>query len=277
MAGNSPNRGSQPQSDVEPDEPPPDSLINANDALRYWAAVSKDDAGVLGGYPQVSRVDLQGSLAFITKLRRKSKDFPPTLGPFERVVDCGAGIGRVTKGFLTKIAHVVDVVEPVEELTDVITKGKEFNALREDGQIGEVYNVGLEHWTPQEDVRYECIWTQWCLGQLTDVQVVEYLRRVKDFLVEGGWIVVKENMSTDANGSDLFDKVDSSVTRSDNKFRKLFEEAGLRLVATELQKGMPLELYPVRSYALVPEPQDDEEEEETRVEQMGRKRKGKKP
>jgi len=30
------------------------------------------------------------------------------------------------------------------------------------------------------------------------------------------------------------------------------EEAGLKLVSTELQKGMPKDLYPVRTYALQP-------------------------
>lgn len=251
-----------------------DSLINTADALRYWANVPKDDSGVLGGYPQVSRVDLQGSLAFLTKLRRKSKDFPAALGPFERAVDCGAGIGRVTKGFLSRVAHVVDVVEPVEELTDVVTKGKEFEKLRAEGQVGDVYNVGLEAWAgPPEGIQYELIWCQWCLGQLTDRQLVEFLKRVQAFLMEGGWIVVKENMSTESDGSDCFDPADSSVTRSDGKFRRIFEEAGLRMTATEVQRGMPLELYPVRTYALVPDPKEEDEEETSKEQGAGLDRK----
>ncbi|CCF36602.1 hypothetical protein CH063_08135, partial [Colletotrichum higginsianum] len=38
--------------------------------------------------------------------------------------------------------------------------------------------------------------------------------------------------------------------RVDEKFRALFEQAGLRLVKTELQRGFPKELFPVRMYAL---------------------------
>jgi protein N-terminal methyltransferase len=50
----------------------------------------------------------------------------------------------------------------------------------------------------------------------------------------------------------VYDETDSSVTRSDEKFRKLFDEAGLRLLSTEVQKGMPSELFPVRAYSLQP-------------------------
>ena len=57
-------------------------------------------------------------------------------------------------------------------------------------------------------------------------------------------------MSTNIRGEDIFDEVDHTVTRTDGKFRVLFEGAGLRVVATEVQRGFPKTLFPVRSYAL---------------------------
>lgn len=68
----------------------------------------------------------------------------------------------------------------------------------------------------------------------------------------GGWIIIKENLSTDREGRDVFDERDSSVTRTDSKWRGLFGEAGVRLVKTDLQRGFPRELLPVRFYALRP-------------------------
>ncbi|KAK5172072.1 uncharacterized protein LTR77_003709 [Saxophila tyrrhenica] len=222
----------------------PDSQIDHKAAIAYWSSTEPTVNGVLGGYPQVSRIDLQGSSNFLAKLRRQSKHFPPgkKLG---RAVDCGAGIGRVTTGFLGKVAEVVDIVEPVKSFTDEI-KGKE--------NVGEVYNVGLEEWHPQKDGvgPYDLIWNQWCLGQLTDAQLVEYLQRLPPVLSEGGWIVVKENLNNHHLNQDVFDGTDSSVTRTDKKFRQLFEEAGMKLVATEQQRGMPQGLYAVRAYALQP-------------------------
>jgi protein N-terminal methyltransferase len=129
--------------------------------------------------------------------------------------------------------------------------------------------MGLESWDPSTP--YDLIWNQWCLGHLTDVQLQNYLQKCAKALKTGGWIIVKENMST--NGLDVFDELDSSVTRyvlchyvggkeqvrleadcdrTDGKFRDIFESAGLVLKKTEIQRGLPPELYPVRIYALQP-------------------------
>lgn len=125
--------------------------------------------------------------------------------------------------------------------------------------------MGLEEWPPSStstptttdgsttSQKYNLIWLQWCVGHLTDTQLVAFLRRCRDVLAAAtpdspAAIVVKENNTTTA--ADLFDDLDSSVTRTDDKFRALFREAGLRLVRTELQNGLPKGLYPVRMYAL---------------------------
>ena len=50
------------------------------------------------------------------------------------------------------------------------------------------------------------------------------------------WIVVKKNLSRDTRHKDIDDEQDLSVTRSDDKFRRLFSEAGLKILATEQQR-----------------------------------------
>jgi protein N-terminal methyltransferase len=244
-------------------DPPPDASINISHSLSYWNSVSSDNNGMLGGYPQTSRIDLQGSSNFLTKLRRGKSQAKQPLPPLERVADCGAGIGRITKGLLLGVARKVHVVEPVKKFTDELVQSLGNGEYAGDGdgsegkgQIDAVYNVGLQDWTPTPGT-YNVIWNQWCLGHLTDTQLVAYLRRCKDGLVQAedgkAWVVVKENMSTDIWNKDIYDEEDSSVTRSDEKFRRLFKEAGLKIVAMEQQRGMPKELYPVRIYALRPE------------------------
>ncbi|KAF2007528.1 hypothetical protein P154DRAFT_378910, partial [Amniculicola lignicola CBS 123094] len=277
----------------------PDASISHTASLQYWNSVSADTNGMLGGYPQTSRIDLQGSSNFLAKLRRRhhASRSTPTHTPtntntntntaaspaastkqaavfplLDRAADCGAGIGRITKGFLMGVARTVDVIEPVEKFTAELVR--EVEGVNDGGasraKIGEVINLGLQDWTPERG-GYNLIWNQWCLGHLTDVQLVGYLERCREGLAgaeaeegedgEGGgggggreaWIVVKENMSTDIWGKDIFDEEDSSVTRSDAKFRGLFKEAGLKVVAEEVQRGFPKELYPVRMYALRPE------------------------
>lgn len=224
----------------------PDAQIKHEDSIKYWESITPDVNGMLGGFPQISRIDLQGSKNFVNKLRRLAAPQPSPKENLRLVIDCGAGIGRVTDGFLSHVAEKVDIVEPVENFVKVLKSMK----AKEDSKVGEIFAVGLEDWTPANT--YDLIWNQWCVGHLTDPQFVAYLVRCSKALSEGGWIVVKENLSTHAYGEDIFDDLDSSVTRSDQKFRDLFAKANLHVVKFELQTGFPrgLGLYPVSMYAL---------------------------
>ena len=223
-----------------------DSQIDHEASLKYWNSRSPDENGMLGGYPQISRIDLRGSRSFVSKICRLSSTWSKQ--KMKLGVDCGAGIGRVTHGLLTDICDVVDVVEPIERFAKVLRDG----SFKRDGKVGDIYTTGLEEWMP--DKNYDLIWNQWCVGYLMDKQLVSYLRRCGSALSSEGLIVVKENLSTLKSGKDMFDDLDSSVTRSDEKFRDLFDEAGLHLVKAELQTGFPraLGLYPVKMYALRP-------------------------
>ena len=231
---------------------PPDSRIDPKESIHYWSALPPTVNSMLGGYPQISRTDLRGSAAFYAKLLRQHPSSSPSQAPSQTVaVDCGAGIGRVTAGFLSNVADVVDLLEPVAafaaEARKVTMEGR--------GTVGEVFVKGLENWTP-EPGRYDLIWNQWCTLYLTDDQFVAYLERCKAAIRRpDGWIVVKENSVKDGAGSvDIYDEDDSSVTRSEGKFLEIFNRAGLDVVAKEVQKGFPkgLGLYPVRMFALRP-------------------------
>ncbi|KAF2755017.1 hypothetical protein EJ05DRAFT_119047 [Pseudovirgaria hyperparasitica] len=224
-----------------------DTQINQEDAIKYWSSTAPTVDGMLGGFPQVSSIDLRGSLAFLTKLQRASKQHPTTK-LLTRVVDCGAGIGRITTGLLVDVAETVDIVEPVKEFTDRFEALEEYKVLKEKGKIGDIIVQGLQTWTPVRN--YSVIWNQWCLCQLKDKQVIDYLRRCTPYLEPGGWIITKENVLRGLEDQDEFDKLDSSVLRSETKFKHLFEEAGLKIVATQYQKGFPADLYPVRMWAL---------------------------
>jgi protein N-terminal methyltransferase len=79
----------------------PDSQISHADSKAYWEGIDADVNGMLGGYPYVSRVDLQGSKNFLAKLgiggrkaslRGKEDDAGERAdGKISRAVDCGAG------------------------------------------------------------------------------------------------------------------------------------------------------------------------------------------
>lgn len=125
----------------------------------------------------------------------------------------------------------------------------ELDSLKKEGKVGEIFQQGIQEFTPEND-KYWLVWCQWCVGQVPDKVLVEFLKKCGAALQPGGLIVVKENI---APMYDAFDSTDSSVTRTDESFRQIFKKANLRIVMTALQKGLPKELYPVRMYALKPE------------------------
>jgi hypothetical protein len=72
------------------------------------------------------------------------------------------------------------------------------------------------------------------IGHVPDPDFGPFMSRVVAGLrPETGLIVLKENQ---AKRGFVLDKEDQSITRTDAQFRKLFEQAGLELIATELQK-----------------------------------------
>ncbi|KAE8381641.1 AdoMet dependent proline di-methyltransferase-domain-containing protein [Aspergillus bertholletiae] len=225
----------------------PDSRIDQAIAVKYWSDKPATVNGMLGGYAQVSRTDLRGSRNFLAKARRLIPGCPVT-GKLKRGVDCGAGIGRVINDFLGQECQVVDAVEPVEKFSRVLSERR----LTRNSVLGEVLTIGIEDWVPAPKV-YDLIWAQWSVPYLTDAQLVEYLVRCRGALTDVGIIVIKENISEEPEG-DIYDEEESSVTRTDEKLRRLFKEAGMHLILSELQTGFPrqLRLLPVRSYALRP-------------------------
>lgn len=62
--------------------------------------------GVLGGFGHLTPVDVRDSNAFLRELR---SDFPGIC--FDSAVDCGAGVGRVTKNLLLQNCRTVTLVE----------------------------------------------------------------------------------------------------------------------------------------------------------------------
>lgn len=120
---------------------------------------------------------------------------------------CHYSIGRITKDLLLSLSTVVDIVEPISKFTATLVDVP---------GIGDIYNIGLESWEPKAGTVYDLIWNQWCVGHLTDVQLIAYLKKCGGLLRKdedgkvAGLVVVKENL---APVVDSFDEEDSSVTR----------------------------------------------------------------
>jgi len=220
------------------------------DAADYWDKVEATDDGVLGGFGNLSFFDARDSKKFIKefvegKYGANNHLISPPQFETHLACDCGAGIGRVSKVFLLDIFEKVDLVEQNPKFLE---KAKSSYMGPLENRVDKYICEGLQTFTP-EPKRYDVIWCQWVLGHLKNYDLIQFFERCKKGLKDNGMIFVKENNCL--NEFDV-DDVDSSMTRSDDLFKEIFQRSGLELVKEATQKNFPSSLYPVKMYALKP-------------------------
>jgi len=221
----------------------------------YWEDESNCPAtvdGVLGGFASLSQHDLMGSKKFLMDLKSEIR---PELkfgreengGAMTRACECGAGIGRVTKGLLLPLGlSQCDLIEPSPRLLSSAP-----------AYLGDTYSsqcrffcTGLQDFEPRPNT-YDIIWIQWVIGYLTDDDLVEFLKRCALALKSGGGVVVIKDNTCEEEAF-IVDRDDASVVRSLPYVLGLVELAGMRVVYQRYQEGFPESIFPVPIIALKP-------------------------
>ncbi|XP_076887115.1 alpha N-terminal protein methyltransferase 1-like [Bidens hawaiensis] len=222
-----------------------------SNGVGYWQRVEASVDGVLGGYAHVNEPDINNSEAFLNTLFAR---LFPNSGRNQHLValDCGSGIGRVTKNLLIRYFNEVDLLEPVSHFLEAARENlsPENMMVSEEHKAVNFYCTPLQEFTPDAG-RYDVIWIQWCIGHLADDDFVSFFERAKAGLKPGGFFVLKENL---AKSGFVLDNEDKSLTRSHMYFKELFKRCGLTIYDMKDQKGFPDELFAVRIYALTTEP-----------------------
>jgi protein N-terminal methyltransferase len=225
-----------------------------NQGLGYWEDAQTCPAtvnGMLGGFANISKQDLAGSAQFITYIKSNIR---PALkltsddnaGVPTCACECGAGIGRVSKGLLLPLGiSQCDLVEPSPRL---ISSAPEYLGVC--ASKCRFFCTGLQDFEPKTD-SYDIIWMQWMIGYLTDDDLVQFLKRCVLALRKGGLVVVKDN--TCEKEAFVVDRVDASTTRSLPYIKVIAELAGLRVVHQRYQEGFPEDIFPVPMIAFAPD------------------------
>jgi len=220
-----------------------------NKSAQYW----KDNCpptvdGVLGGFASVDPVDVRESTKFLEDVAKLRADMGCAMRR-NRALDGGAGIGRVTKNLLGNFFDTVDLLEGNQRLLEA---APDFLAEKR-SHLGEMFCSTLQDFVPKEGV-YDCIWVQWCVIYLTDLDFIRFLKHCANGLHPGGLIFIKENVLDKDSTHDLVkDEDDSSVTRSLTLMEHIFEQAGLAVVLKRYQEEWSDSMLPVMMYALIPQ------------------------
>ncbi|KIM49064.1 hypothetical protein M413DRAFT_61025 [Hebeloma cylindrosporum] len=242
-------------------------LPNTQAGIEYWNTQPANLDGVLGGYGSGSlpRIDSLGSRLFLLNIYPQLSTVPSAFRPLDaplnpprtRALDVGAGIGRVTADVLLHLVSDVVLLEPVDSFVQEALSRARNSAADTQTSVKSSW-PGLSDQTkspprPADEIGtgFDVIWCQWCLGHLSDADLVLFLRRCHESLNKHpkSVIVVKENICSEAaDGSEqsVFDDQDSSLTRSDRVWKRVFEQAGLRLMREQIQGGLPEGLFVVK-------------------------------
>ena len=220
----------------------------------YWETENNVKAtidGMLGGFAVLSERDIAASTLFLKEvidcrslLKARIEE-----GVSSRSCECGAGIGRLTKGLLSPFGfRNCDLVETSPRL---IHAAPEYI-----GKIAAKCTFicqGLQDFCPDSE-SYDVIWVQWVISYLTDWDLVNFLSRMGKALKEGGVIILKEN--TCNNLAFDSDKDDCDITRSYQYLRAIIQESGLKFVINDgddmmrWQDDFPDDIWPVPMIAL---------------------------
>eukprot|EP00736_Rhodelphis_marinus_P006869 Rmarinus@m.23485 len=202
----------------------------------YWKTQDATNDGMLGGYEFISNDDVETSRDFLCEIFNRS----PKVKVGTKALDCGAGIGRVTNEVLHPLFERTDLLEVVPKFVE---RAKE---LVDASRVDEFMNIGIQDFQVKEG-HYDCIYCQWVVCFLPDVDFMDFLEKARKSLKPDGVLVIKENH---CDRGFVLDLDDASVTRSRDYYMALFKHAGMKVVAERVQPKFPEELFTVRMYAV---------------------------
>ncbi|TMS19968.1 Alpha N-terminal protein methyltransferase 1B [Larimichthys crocea] len=192
-------------------------------AQKFYEDVSASEEGMLGDFVEIGNGPGKAGTQF--------------------ALDCGSGIGRVTKGVLLPVFEKVEMADMMEHF--LLHAHEEYLGEGAD-RIETYYCYNLQEFTPPKN-KYDVIWMQWVACHLTDKDLMNFLFRCKKSLRPNGVIVMKDNMAR--QGCKL-DPIDSSISRHLDIMRGIIAKAGLEILAVERQEGFPEIIMPVWMIAM---------------------------
>ncbi|XP_038269933.1 alpha N-terminal protein methyltransferase 1B isoform X1 [Dermochelys coriacea] len=210
-------------------------------ARHFYREVPATEEGMMGDYIELSSMDIESSREFL----RKFIGGPGKAGT-EHALDCGSGIGRVTKHVLLPVFKSVELVDMMENF---LAEAQNYLQGKKD-RIKMYYCYSLQEFTPAPQ-KYDVIWIQWVSGYLTDKDLLEFLIRCQNGLKDNGIVILKDNVAREGC---ILDPLDSSVIRDLSILRSLVEKSGLTILQQERQEGFPEHCVPVWMLAMQKDP-----------------------
>ncbi len=205
-----------------------------NQSKKRWQKAEASLTGIMDGFESVNDCDAQDSCTILEKLIA-AKQIEPNY-----VIDCAAGIGRVSQHVLTKYFAQIDIFERDEKFVQYCQKNFEQNHKIKDISCDSLQNF-------QFNKLYDAIWVQWCLQDLQDDDVIDFLTRCKNSLTKNGAIIIKENIMY---AGTFIDEDAGCEIRPRKAFEDFFAHCNLQIIHQSIIPNWPKTLLPVTTFVL---------------------------
>jgi protein N-terminal methyltransferase len=203
-------------------------------AKKRWELAEASVRGVLDGHDYIHDIDTENSCWLLDNLIKKGHIKNGS------VLDCAAGVGRVSKAVLTKFFDNVDILEQDEKFV-----AKCHENFANNPKIRNIYQDSMQNFSFKE--KYDVIWIQWCLEDLEDQGLIKFLTNCKNALNENGLIVIKDNVAEDHQGA--WEREFSKI-RSDALYKEVFAQCGLGVLMHYPQPNWPDNLMRISIFVL---------------------------
>ena len=221
-----------------------------NKRKKHWESKDATMKSVLGGWEDTHLPDVKCSNELLAGLIY-SKQLNP-----KRALDCGAGIGRVTEYVLQNHFEEIYLMEQDQKFVD---KSKE--TLGNNPKIKNITCCSLQTYD-FNNIKYDLIWIQWCLENIEDEDLNNFMDKCYEHLNDNGVIVVKENYyfpeKEEKEKKDyIYSEEDLSKQRKDIFYINLFVKHHFKIIKHFVNPNWPSSIMPLIVYVLVKEKKEN--------------------
>ena len=165
---------------------------------------------------------------------------------FNRALDVGAGIGRITFNVLYDKCNKIDLLDNNKKfLNHAELKQREIKG----DKIENFYHSKIQNFRFQYN--YDLIFVQWVLEYLDEKNFALFISNISSHLNNEGYVIIKENINLD-NELNIPIEEEGSLIRPNKTFENCFRIAGLKSIHEELveYESLPIEILDVKCCVL---------------------------
>lgn len=205
----------------------------------HWSSQPSSVESVLNGFGELNKPDIEFSNKLLERLINSN------MINTEKVLDCAAGVGRVSEYVLVNHFKQVDMFEQEEKF---VNEAKQ--KFKNNSRVCSITCSSIQDYN-FNNVKYDLIWMQWCLENISDSDLVIFMKKSYKALNEKGLIIVKENcLNKTAKEKYHYTEDTLAKERRLSTYIKLFNKSGFKIIEKGINDNWPSEFYPLHYFIL---------------------------